>query len=165
MPSTFDDIADLRDQIRVLRDRTELRELFDQYVTALDTFDGTGPDEARFAVLFTEDATFAFPIGVCTGVEAFAAFQREARDRWARTHHVSANHTITLDGDRAVIRAQQLTTHVHHAGAGPAAHFDVGGHTEAHAVRTEAGWRLSHVSFRVVWDSGVRLPELAGVRL
>lgn len=165
MPSTYDDIADLRDQIRVLHDRAELRELFDRYVVALDTFDGTGPGEARFATLFTEDATFAFPIGVCTGVEAFAAFQREARERWARTHHVSANHSIALDGDRAVVRAQQLTTHVHHAGAGPAAHFDVGGHTEAHAVRTPDGWRLSHVSFRVVWDSGVRLPELAGVRL
>ncbi|MFJ8211320.1 nuclear transport factor 2 family protein [Streptomyces sp. NPDC096033] len=165
MPSTYDDIAELRDQIRMLRDRAELRELFDRYVTALDTFDGTGPDEARFAALFTEGATFAFPIGVCTGVEAFAALQREARGRWARTHHVSTNHSITLDGDRAVVRAQQVTTHVHHPGAGPAAHFDVGGHTEARAVRTADGWRLSHVAFRVVWDSGVRLPELAGVRL
>ncbi|GAA0298379.1 hypothetical protein GCM10010302_41310 [Streptomyces polychromogenes] len=165
MPSSHDDIAELRDQIRVLRDRAELRELFDRYVTALDTFDGTGPDEAGFRALFTEDATFAFPIGVCTGVEAFAALQREARDRWARTHHVSANHRVTLDGDRALVRAQQVTTHVHHGGPGPVSHFDVGGHTEARAVRTPDGWRLSHVSFRVVWDSGVRLPELAGVRL
>ncbi|MFH7597472.1 nuclear transport factor 2 family protein [Streptomyces racemochromogenes] len=165
MPSTHDAIADLRDQIRELHDRAELRELFDRYVAALDTSDGGGPDEARFAALFTEDATFAFPIGVCTGVEAFAAFQREARERWARTHHMSANHSITLDGDRAVVRAQQLTTHVHHAGAGPVAHFAVGGHTEARAVRTPDGWRLSHVDFRVVWDSGVRLPEFAGVPL
>ncbi|MEU3316859.1 nuclear transport factor 2 family protein [Streptomyces sp. NPDC006662] len=165
MPTTYDDLADLREQIRVLRDRAELRELFDRYVAALDTRDGAGADEARFAGLFTEDATFAFPIGVCTGVAAFAAFQREARERWARTHHVSANHSITLDGDRALVRAQQLTTHVHHAGAGQAAHFDVGGHTEARAVRTPDGWRLNQVTFRVVWDSGVRLPEFAGARL
>ncbi|MCX5381204.1 nuclear transport factor 2 family protein [Streptomyces sp. NBC_00091] len=165
MPSTHDDIAALREQIQLLRDRAELRELFDRYVTALDTYDGAGPEESRYAPLFTEDATFAFPIGVCAGVEAFAAFQREARERWARTHHLSTNHSVVLDGDRATLRAQQLTTHVHHAGAAGAAHFEVGGHTEARAVRTPDGWRLSHVAFHVVWDSGVRLPELAGVRL
>ncbi|MFF5706487.1 nuclear transport factor 2 family protein [Streptomyces sp. NPDC012794] len=165
MPSTHDDIAALRDQIQVLRDRAELRELFDRYITALDTHDGTGDDETAFAALFTEDATFAFPIGVCTGIEAFAAFQREARQRWARTHHLSTNHSVVLDGDRATLRAQQLTTHVHHGADGPEARFDVGGYSEAGAVRTEAGWRLNHVAFHVVWDSGVRLPELTGVQL
>ncbi|EFL20069.1 nuclear transport factor 2 family protein [Streptomyces sp. C] len=165
MPSTHDDIAALREQVQALRDRAELRELFDRYVTALDTHDGTGPEDSPYASLFTEDATFAFPIGVCEGIEAFAAFQREARERWARIHHSSSNHSVVLDGDRATLRVQQLTTHVHHAGRGPAAHFEVGGYSEARAVRTPAGWRLSHVAFHVVWDSGVRLPELAGARL
>ncbi|MFD0353291.1 nuclear transport factor 2 family protein [Streptomyces sp. NPDC127110] len=165
MPSTHDDIAALREQVQALSDRAELRELFDRYVTALDTRDGTGPEDSRYASLFTEDATFAFPIGVCEGIEAFAAFQRGARERWARIHHSSSNHSVVLDGDRATLRAQQLTTHVHHAGRGPAAHFEVGGYSEARAVRTPAGWRLSHVAFHVVWDSGARLPELAGVRL
>ncbi|GLX23096.1 MULTISPECIES: nuclear transport factor 2 family protein [Streptomyces] len=165
MPSTHDDIAALREQVQALRDRAELRELFDRYVTALDTHDGTGPEDSRYASLFTEDATFAFPIGVCEGIEAFAAFQRGARERWARIHHSSSNHSVVLDGDRATLRVQQLTTHVHHAGREPAAHFEVGGYSEARAVRTPAGWRLSHVAFHVVWDSGARLPELAGVRL
>ncbi|MEU9716937.1 nuclear transport factor 2 family protein [Streptomyces sp. NPDC047976] len=165
MPSTHDDIAALREQVQALSDRAELRELFDRYVTALDTHDGTGPEDSRYASLFTEDATFSFPIGVCEGIEAFAAFQRGARERWARIHHTSSNHSVVLDGDRATLRAQQLTTHVHHAGRGPSAHFEVGGYSEARAVRTPAGWRLSHVAFHVVWDSGARLPELAGVRL
>ncbi|MFG2622087.1 nuclear transport factor 2 family protein [Streptomyces sp. NPDC048507] len=165
MPSPHDDIADLREQIRYLRDHAELRELFDRYVTALDTGGPPGPDRERFAGLFTEDVTFAFPIGVCTGVEAFAAFQREARERWARTHHLAAGHSVVLDGDRATLRAQQLTTHVHHAPGEAPAHFEVGGYSEARAVRTPAGWRLHHIAFHVVWDSGVRLPELAGVRL
>ncbi|GAA3248346.1 hypothetical protein Slala03_68620 [Streptomyces lavendulae subsp. lavendulae] len=165
MPSPHDEIADLREQVRVLRDHAELRELFDRYVCALDTGGPPGRDRERFASLFTEDVTFAFPIGVCTGIEAFTAFQREAGERWARTHHLSAGHRVDLDGDRATLRVQQTTTHVHHTTDAAPAHFDVGGYAEARAVRTGAGWRLSHVAFHVVWDSGVRLPELTGVQL
>ncbi|MEU7067625.1 nuclear transport factor 2 family protein [Streptomyces sp. NPDC046161] len=174
MPSIHDEIADLSAQVRVLRDRAELRDLFDRYVGALDTGDHAGPDGTAFDELFTEDAVFSFPIGTCTGVEGFAVLRREAGARWSRTHHISANHDIRLDGDRATLRVQQLTRHLHGPGGGrpgggrlgdgPPAPFEVGGYCRARAVRTEAGWRLNHVSFHVVWDAGDRLPELTGVQ-
>ncbi|MFI5831806.1 nuclear transport factor 2 family protein [Streptomyces sp. NPDC051578] len=174
MPSIHDEIADLSAQVRVLRDRAELRDLFDRYVAALDTGDHAGPDGTAFDELFTEDAVFSFPVGTCTGVEGFAVLRREAGARWSRTHHISANHDIRLDGDRATLRVQQLTRHLHgpgggrpgegRPGEGPPAPFEVGGYCRARAVRTEAGWRLSHVSFHVVWDAGDRLPELTGVQ-
>ncbi|MET9608689.1 nuclear transport factor 2 family protein [Streptomyces sp. NPDC006512] len=165
MPSTYDDIADLRAQVRILRDRADLRELFDRYVTALDTYGEAEHYGPGFAELFTEDVTFAFPIGTAAGIEGFTAFQREAGARWARTHHLSANHSIDLDGDRATLRVQQLTAHVHRGGPGSARRFEVGGHCVAGAVRTDSGWRLNRVAFHVVWDSGDRLPELDGARL
>ncbi|MEU9033101.1 nuclear transport factor 2 family protein [Streptomyces sp. NPDC048383] len=165
MPSTHDEIADLRRQVRILRDRADLRELFDRYVSALDTYGETEPAGDRFAELFTEDVTFTFPIGTSEGIEGFTAFQREAGARWARSHHLAANHSIGLDGDRATLRAQQLTFHVHHDGDHPAGRFDVGGHCVAAAVRTDSGWRLNRVAYHVVWDSGDRLPEFAGARL
>lgn len=164
MPSIHDEIADLSSQVRVLRDRAELRDLFDRYVSALDTGDPAGPDVVPFDELFTEDATFAFPIGTCTGVEGFAVLRREAGARWSRTHHISANHDVRLDGDRATLRVQQLTRHLHEPGGGPSAPFEVGGYCLAHAVRTEAGWRLDHIAFHVVWDAGDRLAELTGVK-
>ncbi|GHB82133.1 hypothetical protein GCM10010347_61300 [Streptomyces cirratus] len=167
MPSIHDELADLSAQVRVLRDRAELRDLFDRYVGALDTGIHAGPDGAAFDELFTEDAVFAFPVGTCTGVEGFAVLRREAGARWSRTHHISANHDIRLDGDRATLRVQQLTRHLHGPGDGPdgpPAPFEVGGYCRARAVRTGAGWRLSHVAFHVVWDAGDRLPELTGVQ-
>ncbi|MDA5285595.1 nuclear transport factor 2 family protein [Streptomyces sp. NPDC054904] len=165
MPSTHDDIADLREQVRILRDRADLRDLFDRYVTALDTYGEAEPDVTRFAELFTEDVTFTFPIGTSEGIGGFTAFQREAGARWARSHHLASNHSIVLDADRATLRVQQLTFHVHHDGDRSARNFDVGGHCVAAAVRTDSGWRLNRVAYHVVWDSGDRLPEFAGARL
>ncbi|MGW7103685.1 nuclear transport factor 2 family protein [Streptomyces sp. NPDC054838] len=166
MPSIHDELADLSAQVRVLRDRAELRDLFDRYVSALDTGARAraGAGAVAFDELFTEDASFVFPIGTCTGAEGFAVLRREAGARWSRTHHISANHDIRLDGDRATLRVQQLTRHLHRPGAGPAAPFEVGGYCQARAVRTPAGWRLDRVAFHVVWDAGDRLPELTGVQ-
>ncbi|MFE3765221.1 nuclear transport factor 2 family protein [Streptomyces sp. NPDC059104] len=166
MPTQPDDIADLRAQVGLMRDRIELRELFDRYVLALDALGGAGHDEAAFAELCTEDATFLFPIGGCRGVEGFTAFQREARERWARTHHLSTNHSVTLDGDGdgAALRVHLIATHVHHADPESSRPFEVGGYYDARAVRTAAGWRLSEVAFHVVWSYGDPLPEFAGAR-
>ncbi|MEO3975097.1 nuclear transport factor 2 family protein [Streptomyces sp. CAU 1734] len=153
MPETAHDteLAALTTRIRELSDRIELRELFDAYVTALDLAGDPG-DRARYTALFTEDATFTFPIGTCTGITAYTAFQAAARARWAHTHHLSANHTITLHGDRARLRVHQSATHLHHTpGHTP---FTIGGHYDAHAVRTPGGWRLNRVAFHVTWTTG-----------
>ncbi|MFF1560787.1 nuclear transport factor 2 family protein [Streptomyces sp. NPDC058279] len=165
LPCTHPEISELSAQVRLLRDHSELRALFDRYLTALDLDGVPEGDETSFGGIFTEDATFTFPIGTCSGTDGFTAFQRQARGRWARTHHLGSGHAISVEGDRATLRVQQLTAHVHHPGDGPSGRFDVGGYSEARALRTEAGWRLSHVAYHVVWDSGDRLPELTGVRL
>ncbi|MFG2296231.1 nuclear transport factor 2 family protein [Streptomyces sp. NPDC048603] len=182
------ELAALRAQVRSLSDRVELRELFDRYVISLDHADhgghadqggqtgetgqagraeGDGADEARFAELFTEDAEFSYPIGTATGITGYSAFQRQARGRWARTHHLSATHDIRVTGDLATLRVHQITTHVHQdeARAGdPTEPFDVGGYYDAGAVRTAAGWRLNRISFHVVWATGRRLVTFSGLR-
>ncbi|MEV7618187.1 nuclear transport factor 2 family protein [Streptomyces sp. NPDC089799] len=181
------ELAALRAQVRDLRDRVELRELFDRYVISLDRPDGyagdgyagdgpagddlagegTAGDAARFAELFTEDAEFRYPIGTVTGITGYAAFLRRAKGRWARTHHLGATHDIRVTGDAATLRVHQLTTHVHRdeEDAGdPVEPFDVGGWYDAGAVRTDAGWRLNRISFHVVWATGRRPADFSGLR-
>ncbi|MDR3081393.1 MAG: nuclear transport factor 2 family protein [Streptomyces sp.] len=140
-------------------DRAELRELFDRYVVALDTVAERGLDDGWFRTVFTEDVELTFPIGSHRGVAGFAAFQRTARTWWRTTHHVSGPHVVKVEGDEARLRVHQLATHVHLDAA--AGLFEVGGHYEAHALRTADGWRLDRIAFHVDWTRGRRLEAFA----
>ncbi|MFF6782517.1 nuclear transport factor 2 family protein [Streptomyces sp. NPDC012510] len=164
MSSIDDEIAALRAQLAELTDRAELRDLFDRYVVSLDLIGERDYGDDWFRTVFTDDARFSFPIGDHQGIEGFAAFQREARARWARTHHVTANHVVDIAGERAVLRAHQFATHVHPGSEPLGSHFDVGGYYEVGAVRTSRGWRFDDVAFHVVWAAGEPLPSMAHVK-
>lgn len=72
---------------------------------------------------------------------------------WDRTLHLSTNHLIELDGDRARLRAPLVAIHVHPATESKApllaAHI-----LEADAVRTTDGWRFERFALRPVWTVG-----------
>ncbi|MER0446325.1 nuclear transport factor 2 family protein [Streptomyces sp. Edi4] len=148
-----------RTATRDAADRAELRELFDRYVVALDSVAERDLDDDWFRTVFTEDVELSFPIGSHHGVAGYAAFQRTARAWWRATHHISGPHAVDVDGDGARLRVHQLATHVHlDADAGL---FEVGGHYEAHALRTADGWRLARIVFHVDWTRGRRLAAFA----
>ncbi|MCP3817861.1 nuclear transport factor 2 family protein [Streptomyces sp. A3M-1-3] len=63
MTSTDDEITALRDRLGELTDRAELRDLFDRYVVSLDLIGERDYDDDWFRTVFTDDATFTFPIG------------------------------------------------------------------------------------------------------
>lgn len=151
---------------RALIDVEEIRNLVDRYVTALDTADDGAHDDAWYESLFTSDVELRFPIGGHDGVAGLSEFQRVAKAKWALTHHLSGNHVVEIDGDRADTRAQVLATHVHSdetaaaQGIAPGSLFQVGGYYTAEAVRTPTGWRLRWLHFHVVWTGGRGLPSL-----
>ncbi|MFE1029065.1 nuclear transport factor 2 family protein [Streptomyces sp. NPDC058818] len=165
MSSTADQVASLRAQLRVLTDRLEIKDLFDRYIVALDRAHEAEFDDAWYRTVFTQDVRFTFPIGVHKGVEGFAEFQRAAKARWARTHHLCANHVVELDGDQARLRVHQVATHLHlpegEAGEAGEDPFVVSGYYDVHAVRTHVGWQFDDVSFHVVSAIGRRLPSMA----
>jgi len=150
MTSTHDDIAALRAQLRVFSDRAEISELCDRYVMNLDKNRG---NDSWFGSVFTDDVHLTFPTGDYKGMDGLAAFQKMARTAFERTHHISSNHTVELDGDEARVRAHLLAIHVRQ-GTEPGAHFDIGGHYEAEAVRTANGWRIRRFTFDLVWNAG-----------
>lgn len=140
----------LHHQLQLLNDRLELTQLCDRYVHHLDKDRGS---DAWLDKIFTEDVHLSFPFGEFKGLEGLVGFQQMARTTFARTHHISANHTVELDGDEARVAAHLMAVHVRRADE-PAADFTIGGHYEAEARRTPQGWRIHRFNFDLVWQSG-----------
>ncbi|MCL6672744.1 MULTISPECIES: nuclear transport factor 2 family protein [Streptomyces] len=136
-------------------------DLLGRYLIGLD--DGE-LDDAWARSLFTEDAVVTFPMSAHTGRAGLAAWHRASLAAFARTQHLGSPPVVDLDGERAVFRAQVLTTHVHRPGGqgpggqgpggqGPAL-FRAGTLARGRARRTPAGWRMSELSFRVLFTEG-----------
>jgi SnoaL-like domain len=104
-------------------------------------------DEARS--ILTEDATAKTSGGSVAGVDQVA--EQARRNHVVPTQHVITNVLIDLDGDRATVGANLIATFVAGPdGSGP--HSQLGERYRFEAVRTPAGWRLSHVEARPVWS-------------
>ncbi|MFF8608915.1 nuclear transport factor 2 family protein [Streptomyces sp. NPDC015346] len=150
LTATTDDLAVLSRRVAELTDRVEIAELCDRYTANLDK--NRGSDDWLPSV-FTEDAHLTFPMGEYKGLAGLAAFQQMARTTFERTHHISANYAIRLDGDRAEVAAHLTAVHVRRREE-PDGHFAIGGHYDAEVVRTPQGWRISRFVFDLVWRAG-----------
>ena len=151
MTSLSDDPAALlHDQLRVLSDRSEIGQLCDRYAMHLDR---DRDDDAWLGSVFTDDARLTFPFGEFKGMDGLAAFQEMSRSNFARTHHISSNCDIQLDGDQARVRVHLTAVHVPVRDE-PARHFVIGGYYEAEALRTARGWRIRRLVFDLVWHAG-----------
>jgi len=153
-----DEVAALRREVRDLRDRAEISDLIGRYTVLLDTQDQDGFDGTWPASVFTDDVRLHFPIGVHEGIPGVAEFHYRAKLRFDRTIHLSSNHEVRLDGDRARVRCHMHATHVHHPSPQApdriGALFTIGGHGEGEAVRTPRGWRIREWGFHLAWADG-----------
>jgi hypothetical protein len=153
----------LRDQVRWLVDRAEIDDLIDRFSRDLDdrTRERQPFDVAWVRAYFTDDATVDYPVGTARGADNISALiDGKGMAPFQRTQHVTANHLVELDGDRAAVRFNLIATHVHaedvrlRRGDPPGAHFTVGDYYEGDLVRTPAGWRFSRQSLTVTWTEG-----------
>ncbi|GHA22178.1 hypothetical protein GCM10010329_51890 [Streptomyces spiroverticillatus] len=152
----------LHTELRALTDRAEITDLFDRYLRSLDDMHTDGSrtlDETWSASFFTEEATTATPAGEVAGRAAVLANVSTAMRLFARTVHFGSNYVIEIDGDRATLRGNQLSTHVLADGGEV---FVSGGRTDNALVRTPAGWRLHRADLHIAWTQGTR-PNLASV--
>ncbi|PRW64223.1 nuclear transport factor 2 family protein [Actinopolyspora mortivallis] len=147
-----------------LADRLEVSELVNRYVVLLDTQDENGFDPEWPSLIFTEDVRMELPVGTYEGLDGLAEFHYRAKSEFARTHHVSSDHRIVVNGDFATVRCQMIATHVHRRSErlenGRLPLFRVGGSYEAEAVRTLHGWRFRSWVCRVSWHEGTGPVEL-----
>jgi len=74
---------------------------------------------------------------------------------WARTHHLNTPSIVNVTGERASLRANMTSVHVHHEREGETRpHYVSGTYVTGDAVLTERGWRLSRLSFDLIWKTG-----------
>ena len=138
------------ERLRRLEDRQTLQELLVSYARACDDHDWP-----RYRSLFTPDAEIDY-----TG----AYGRRGRRDEIAlwieelmsspslqHTQHMLSNFQIGIDGDRASGRADYLNPDVF-ARPGRRELLVNGGIYDFTAVRTDAGWRLSALTARILWS-------------
>ena len=130
---------------------TLVGELLGRYLIALD--DGE-LDDAWARSLFTEDAVVTFPMSRHAGCAGLAEWHRASLAVFARTQHLGSPPVVTVEGDRAVFRANVLATHVHRPGGDGPPLFRAGTLASGEARRTPAGWRIGGLSFRVLFTEG-----------
>ncbi|EPH44810.1 nuclear transport factor 2 family protein [Streptomyces aurantiacus] len=132
--------------------QAEVSSLLDRYVLGLD-YDKLD-DEWAYG-LFTNDVLIEFPISRHTGIEGLVEYHQKALSMWARTHHVNTPSIVSVDGDRATLRANMTAVRVLHEQDGETRpHYSTGTYITGDAVRTERGWRLSRLSFDLIWKTG-----------
>jgi SnoaL-like protein len=131
--------------------------LLDRYFVSLDDED---LDDVWARGLFTPDAVVAFPMSRHEGITGMAAYHSTALSVFAATQHLGSRAVVEVTGDSAVLRANLISTHVHHVPAkgGTPQLFATGTFVDGRARRTPLGWRLSELTFRLVWANGSPRP-------
>jgi hypothetical protein len=122
------------------RDRDELTDLVGRLGLWLD---GKRFDEPL--TVFTEDAQVTTRGGTSRCAEVLAAQAR--RNHTVPTQHFVTNPLVEVDGDRAAIGANLVVVFAEDGGPRVLGERFVLG-----AARTPAGWRLSSVRVRTIWE-------------
>ncbi|MFB9696547.1 nuclear transport factor 2 family protein [Amorphoplanes digitatis] len=128
---------------------SQVGNLLDRYLISLDD-DKLDDEWARG--LFTDDARVAFPMSRHEGVDGLAEYHRGALAAFERTQHLNSPAVVEPRGaDEVRLRANVISTHVR---LDDGALFTAGTLVTGAARRTGEGWRLSALSFRVIWTTG-----------
>jgi len=136
-------------QLQWLVDRAAISDLLIDFARALDDQDWEG-----YAANYTDDGVLAISPAIAhTGREGMARFVAAGLGQYAGTHHLSANHAITVDGDTATTRSYLIAAHILDADD-PYQHADGAGWYRCQLRRTEHGWRFSHVTLEIRYLAG-----------
>ena len=134
--------------VRELHDRALISDLLLRFARALDERDWEG-----YAGLYADDGVLQLPWGPPRPRAGLAEDTEANLGRFHATQHISSNHQITLEGDRATSRSYLQAVHVVDPDAKDG-HWTLGGWYECTYRRTPDGWRFTRVAITPVWQTG-----------
>jgi hypothetical protein len=138
--------------VRALVDRQEIVDTIVRYAHALDAKDWAAA-RACFAPEVEADYGDLRGTGPArVSAEAFVDLRRRALER-LQTHHLSTNHLVTVEGDRATCVSATLIHRLDPARAADNT-FDTLAHYTHTLSRTAHGWRITRVRQAVAWNRG-----------
>ena len=129
-------------------DRAAISDVLVRFARALDEKDWAG-----YAALYAEEGVLSTSRATHEGRAGLARFVEDDLGGWSATHHVSASHDITVDGDRAVARSSLHATHVRDH---PGDFWTVGGWYDVTLRREDGVWLLTSVVINPVWRLDTR---------
>lgn len=145
--------------LRRLADRAEITDTILRFARAMDAQDWTS---LRSCLLPTVDVDYSDLRGeppARVSADEFVA----ARARGLgglKTQHISTNHLVSTDGDRAECVSCFLIHRLDPHGAEGRNTFDSAGHCAHRLRRTPDGWRIEGITQTVLWSRGD--PEVHG---
>jgi len=152
------DAPTVEDQVRYLIDRAAISDTLFAFARAIDT-----RAWQACAHLFVEDGVLELPFQQPDGTfaghvgqDGMAAYVQNGMGGFTQTHHLSANHQITIDGDTA--RTISYCQCVHRHDQDPGNIWELGGWFHCDLRRTDAGWRFERVRLEAVWEHGRPYP-------
>lgn len=159
MTTTTSDLEQLSEQVGYLVDRTAISDLLIAFATAIDTKDWTG-----YSDLFVDDGLVEIPVTLPDGTRV-SHRGRDGMAQWVAgglasfvfTHHLSANHQITIDGDTATTTSYCQC--IHRKNDDPSDVWELGGWYKCSVRRTREGWKFTHVRLDMVWEHGEHGPQ------
>jgi hypothetical protein len=134
-----------------LSDRALVSETVTRYFTSLDHRDWMG---MRATLADTLDLDFSELFGdprATHDSDEFVEFARTVLSGFRASQHISPNHVIDLDGDRATCRAYMYAWHTVPTDPGVEDTFTLRGHYVCGLVRAPDGWRMDKLHMGV-WD-------------
>jgi hypothetical protein len=141
--------TDRDEQLRWLVDRAAISDLLVDFARALDEQDWEG-----YAANYAPEGTLGFDGHIAhAGRDGLVEFVSAGLGRYAGTHHISANHAITVEDDVARSRSYLIAAHVFDA-VHPERHADGAGWYDCTMRRTPDGWRFTSVMLTVRYVSG-----------
>jgi hypothetical protein len=141
----------MTDELKRLVDRSEISETITRYFNSLDLRDWDLM-RATLAEEIEVDFSELFGDPVATHESAdFVDFARGVLSGFQATQHISPNHVISIEGDRATASAGMYAWHKVPSDAAAECTFTLRGRYDIGLERTAEGWRMNllHMS---VWD-------------
>jgi hypothetical protein len=140
--------ANRDEQLQWLVDRTLISDVLVTYARCADRKDWAG-----IAALFSEDGAVESPLGSFPGRQ-FEEIAAPLMERFWATHHMSSNHAIEIDADRASSRSYLQAIHLTDP-SDPSVHADIGGWYDHEYVRVDGRWLIQRMELSFVWTGGV----------
>ena len=148
------EIDDLRAEVRQLRDRLDITDLFTRFAAGMDA-----QDWPLLESVFADDAVVDHTAehwgkgivkDVQTGKAEVLPEMKRGVSRHFVSHHVITNHRMRIEGDRA--RAVTYLTSVHlDDPQKPKAHEDHGAFYLSELVRAKDGWKIKSIKHTALW--------------
>jgi ketosteroid isomerase-like protein len=148
--------SDHNAQLQWLVDRAQISDLLFSFARAIDT-----KDWQAYANNFTETGVLELPWPTADGITpaghngraGLADYVAKGLGGFVATHHLSANHQITVDGDTAT--STSYCQCIHRRSEDDISDvWELGGWYTNSYLRTADGWKFTRVRLEAIWQTG-----------